>query len=381
MTRSLRILVVTRSYPAPGDLYQYPFVHRRVLAYAERGHEVAVFRPAVGASRAHDYEGVTCTSGDREALGAVARDFQPDVIAAHGLSETMWPSLEPLSASVPIGAWLHGSEIPDFFKQKAMTIASAGERARAMVELEERLAFWRNLLEEAAARLKLVFPSRSAVAMMREDTGDRLREAEHAVIPNPIDTDLFAYAPKSEDQRFRVLSIRPFDSPTYANDLSVAAILHLAQRPGFERLHFTIIGDGPLFDEILRPIVHLSNVTIRRQFLTQREIGLEHARHGIFLVPTRLDTQGVSRDEAMASGLVPVTNAIAAVREFADEDCAALAAPEDASGLADELWRMVEAPGLFQQRSAAAAERIRAQRSNERIIPAELSLLAEVAHE
>ena len=41
----MRILVLTRSYPAPGDLYQYPFVHRRVLAYARAGHEVVVFRP------------------------------------------------------------------------------------------------------------------------------------------------------------------------------------------------------------------------------------------------------------------------------------------------------------------------------------------------
>jgi glycosyltransferase involved in cell wall biosynthesis len=36
-------------------------------------------------------------------------------------------------------------------------------------------------------------------------------------------------------------------------------------------------------------------------------------------VPSRTDTQGVSRDEAMSSGLVPVTNAVAAIPEFVDD--------------------------------------------------------------
>jgi len=81
----------------------------------------------------------------------------------------------------------------------------------------------------------------------------------------------------------------------------------------------------------------------------------------------------------MSSGLVPVTNAIAPVLEFADETCAALAPPDDGAGLADALSEMVESPTLFCQRSAAAARRVRNQSSNELIIPAELALLAEAA--
>jgi glycosyltransferase involved in cell wall biosynthesis len=82
----------------------------------------------------------------------------------------------------------------------------------------------------------------------------------------------------------------------------------------------------------------------------------------------------------MASGLVPVTSAIPVVREFVDEDCAGLAAPDDASGLAEEIWRMAEDPELFLRRSASAADRIRDERSNELIIPAELELLASAVH-
>jgi glycosyltransferase involved in cell wall biosynthesis len=200
------------------------------------------------------------------------------------------------------------------------------------------------------------------------------------VIPNPIDTDLFAYRRKVPEDRFSVLSIRPFDSPTYANDLSVDAIRILSGREGFERMRFTIIGDGPLFDETLAPLRGLANVAIQRRFLDQRQIAREHATHGMFLVPTRLDTHGVSRDEAMASGLVPVTNAVSAVPEFVDDSCAALAPPDDAEGLADALWTMVEQPQLFLARSVAAAARVRLQSGHDRVIPAELALLRDAAN-
>ena len=373
--RPLRILVVTRSYPAAGDLYQYPFVHRRVLAYRTAGHEVAVFRPTEGSPSAHEYEGVTCESGEGPTLLELAGKFEPDVIAAHGFSEAMWPLLSPI-ADIAIHAWLHGSEIPAVFRQRSAAIADLQERADALAQVELRRRFWLDLLDRRPPRLKLVLPSRTAVAMMREDVG--LGDEDHVVLPNPIDTDLFRYVPKGEDMRFRVLSIRPFDSPTRANDLTVAAIRLLSERAGFDQLQFTIIGDGRLFDEELTPLRGLANVAIRRQFLTQSEIAEEHARHGIFLVPTRLDTQGVSRDEAMASGLVPVTSDIPTVREFADESCAAIAA-DDPAVFADALWTMIQSPELFLRRSGTAAARVRAQTSHERVIPAELALLAEPA--
>ncbi len=370
--RQLRILVVTRSYPSADDLYQYPFVHRRVLAYQAAGHDVAVFRPTGTEPRTHAFEGVTCHSGDLRSLMSLARDFRADAIAAHGLSETMWPQLAHLP-DIPIRAWLHGSEIPGFFQRKAELIADASLRASAMAAMEGPRRFWADLSKVAPSRLKLVFPSRAAVEMMREDSEPH----DYAILPNPIDTDLFHYAPKTAKCRLSILSIRPFDSASYANDLSVRAVLRLSERGAFDKLHFTFIGDGPLFDPTLAPIAHFHNVEIHRRFLTQSQIACEHRRHGIFLVPTRLDTQGVSRDEAMASGLVPVTNRLPVVDEFVDERCAGLARPEDADDLADQISLMIANPALFLRRSAAAAERIRQTSSHERVIPSELSLLAQ----
>lgn len=374
----MRILVLTRSYPAPGDLYQYPFVHRRVLGYAAAGHEVIVFRPGDSPQlSSHSYEGVTCLDGNGDVLRQVAAQISPDAIAAHGFTEAMHEVLLAAGYPAPVRAWLHGSEIPGFFRQKANCISDPAERAAALDALRARCEFWNSFLARKPERFKLVFVSNSSVELAREDWDGALADGDFAVIPNPIDTDLFAYRPKSPGDRFRILMIRPFDSPTYGNDLAVSAITHLSQRSGFDRLNFTIIGDGPLFDETLEPVRHLGNVEIERRFLTQPEITEQHRRHGIFLVPTRLDTHGVSRDEAMSSGLVPVTNRVSAVPEFVDESCAALAPPDDPVGLADAISSMLDDPALFLRLSAAAAERVRQQTGHERIIPREIELLRE----
>lgn len=373
----LRILVVTRSYPAPGDLYKYPFVHRRVLSYLAAGHEVSVFRPS-DRPGGHRFDGVVCLSGDRDALSAHARSWRPDVVAVHGFSETIWPVVEPLAGRIPIRAWLHGSEIPAIARFKAEHDGSDEERSAALALLERRCAFWRRFLASPPANFGLVFVSESAASQAREDMGEPLRD--WTVIHNPIDTQLFEYRPKAANDRFNILMIRPFDSFGYGNDLAASAISSLSGRAGFDRLRFTIIGDGPLFDATLQPVRHLPNVRIEQRFLTQAEIAGQHRGHGIFLVPTRIDTQGVSRDEAMSSGLVPVTNATGAVTEFTDRHCASLAPANDAEALAEGLWEMVEDGSLFARRSAAAAKRVRRQSCRNLVIPQELALLGAAAN-
>jgi len=87
-----------------------------------------------------------------------------------------------------------------------------------------------------------------------------------------------------------------------------------------------------------------------------------------------MDTQGVSRDEAMSSGLVPVTNSVGAIPEFVDETCGMLARPEDVVGLAESIARLYEFPELFSAMSAAAAARVRRESSCARTIELELAL-------
>jgi glycosyltransferase involved in cell wall biosynthesis len=77
----------------------------------------------------------------------------------------------------------------------------------------------------------------------------------------------------------------------------------------------------------------------------------------------------------MSSGLVPITNAVAAIPEFADENCAILAENEDYMGLADGIRKLYHNPELYVKMSENAAKRVRRQTSRQFTILKELDLI------
>jgi glycosyltransferase involved in cell wall biosynthesis len=115
---------------------------------------------------------------------------------------------------------------------------------------------------------------------------------------------------------------------------------------------------------------------LHKRFVAQAEIAQLHAQHGVLLSPTRMDAQGVSRDEAMSSGLVPITNAVAAVPEFVDEACGLVMPGEDPAQLAQAIRQLHDDPAQFLALSRAAAARVRRQSGFEQTIGRELALLS-----
>lgn len=367
-------LVITNHYPAEDDLYRNGFVHRRVLDYRRLGTQVDVFRHRAGERLAYrEFEGVDVISGGDDALAALLRSNDYKAIGVHFLDPAMWRVIKQDGKAARRLLWLHGAEIQAWHR-RSFNDASQAEQQAAKAKSEKRDAFWREVLEEIPSTGKLIFVSQQFADQTLADLGLPQQHKNCTVIHNLIDGQLFEYRSKSAEQRKRVLSIRPFMSRKYANDLSVAAILELAKLPYFEELFFHLVGDGPLFDATVEPLRSFSNVRLDKGFLTQREIARLHQDYGVFLCPTRDDTQGVSRDEAMASGLVPVTNRVAAVPEFVDDDCAILADPDSHLGLAAGMVRLFEDASAFARMSRRAAERVRRQSSAERTTARELAL-------
>lgn len=135
-----------------------------------------------------------------------------------------------------------------------------------------------------------------------------------------------------------------------------------------------MIGDGPLFEETLAPLRQYSNVQIQRGYLKQAEIAELHKEYGVFLCPSRMDTQGVSRDEAMASGLVPLTNSIAAIPEFVDKDCGFLSSAETFDGLSNGIEALFFNTQLFTEKSQKARKRVVSQSNKTHISDLELMI-------
>ncbi|TVU57071.1 glycosyltransferase family 4 protein [Corynebacterium aurimucosum] len=175
-----------------------------------------------------------------------------------------------------------------------------------------------------------------------------------------------------------ILSIRPFASYKYANDQTVEAIKILSTRPYFDDLNFTIVGEGRLFSELTLPLKKFKNVKLRKRFLNQEEISKLHAENGIFMAPTRFDSQGVSMCEAMSSGLVPISSKIAAIPEFVrDGETGLLVEPESPRDLADAVEELYFDSELFSRLSAAAASSIGNLCGRSATTDRELELIAE----
>ncbi|WKD51445.1 FkbM family methyltransferase [Microbulbifer spongiae] len=367
-----KYLLLTNHYPSYDDLYRNGFVHSRVKAYKECGINVDVFRMRKDEQVSfHEFQDVDIVTGCQQALHTmlIAGDYEH--ILVHFLDVDMWDVLKSYIEHIKVTVWVHGSEIHPWYRRKSnFENLDQEKKGRELSEL--RMDFWRYLLKSMPSNLKLIFVSKIFSEQVMEDLGFRLPERQYAIVHNPIDTDLFKYLPKPTLQRKKILSIRPFTSKIYANDLCVKAIIILSKKPFFKDLEICIIGKGRLFEQTVQPLKKYSNVLLKQKFLTREEIAEIHKEYGIFLCASRMDTQGVSRDEAMSSGLVPVTNHIAAIPEFVSEEDGMLAPAEDAQALAESIALLVEDANRFERISANAAARVRKQSCKSLIIEQEI---------
>lgn len=371
------VLVLSKQYPAYDDLYRYGFLHTRIRAYRGAGVLTEVFRISRQPPGYREFEGVDVATGDAELLDATLATGQVEHVLVHMLDRQMWQVLQKYIDRIRVTVWVHGAEIQAWQRRQFEFALFDAQQIEHKKKLgDQRTQFWRGIFSDMPENLHLVFVSQSFANEVFEDIGMQLPSEKYSIIHNPIDTDKFSYVPKPPDQRRKILSIRPYSALAYANDLTVKVIQALSAHPAFARMEFHLIGDGELFENTVAPLRSFANVRLERRFLAQDEIAALHKDYGIFLVPTRMDTQGVSRDEAMSSGLVPVTNEIGAVGDFVCPLNGMLCAPEDVEGMARAILSLYEDDSLFARLSAQAASSVRGSRSAEAMSRAELSLFA-----
>lgn len=368
-------LLITNNYPSYNDLYKNAFVHSRVKAYKEAGTACDVFRfkPDLPLSY-HEFEDIDVTTGGAEALEVQLKHGHYQHLVIHFIDRGIWDVIKPYLDNIKVTVWTHGADIQSY-ERRAFLYDTPEQHARAKAQSDDRLGLWREMLSPMHPNLKIVFVSRYLAETAMADLAIQIPSEQYTIIHNPIDTEFFEYKKKDIEQRKKILSIRPYASRVYANDLMVKAIIELQKYPFFNELEFRIIGDGPLFDEILAPVMGLSNVIIERRFVNHKEIKALHQQYGLFMCPTRMDTQGVSRDEAMSSGLVPVTSYVAAVPEFIDSECAIYDEIDEFGAIISGIIELYNTPSMFSIKSMNAANRVRQQSAREKIITNELSTI------
>lgn len=368
-------LVISANYPNYNKYYQYAFVHRRVKGYKERGLKVDTFRFRQNESiDFYEYENINVVSGGADELNTILKHGCYSNIAVHALDQLQWKVISKFLDRTKIIIWLHGAEIQSW-KRRMCNYLNDLDIERARRNGERRDEFWRSVFGLNHPNIHYVFVSNHFKYEVLGDLGVTCNSKNIHVIHNPIDTNIFTFHKKVPEQRKRILSIRSYASRVYGNDLMVKAIVELSKRKFFDDLYFKIVGDGILFEETVEPLRAFRNVEICKGFMPQHEIANLHKTYGVFLCPSRMDTQGVSRDEAMASGLVPITNFVGAIPEFVNTDSSFLCDPEDYYDLAESVTCLYNDAGKFLRMSEAAAFSIRNNRTSEIICDREVALI------
>lgn len=368
--------VLTNHYPEDGNLYRNMFVHKRVMKYKEAGMDCEVLRINPYAKEQYrEFSGVNVIDGTAETLRSVLEQGKLKVICVHFLGSDMWNVLKDYLKDIRLIVWLHGADIQPWWRRPFL-YKTEEELEVAKVQSDARMNMWKDVFSHSEKyNIHFVFVSKWFADSTMEDYKYEIDSQRYSVIHNYIDEEMFQYDTKNEEQRKKIFSIRPYASSYYGNDLMAKAIVELSKRDCFNDLEFLLVGDGVLFEEITEPLRGYSNVTIKQMFLRQEEIAELYKEHGIVLIPGRGDTQGVSRDEAMIAGLVPMASNVMAVSEFVDEKCGYLAEEEEYIALADGIEELYHNPEKFKEMSVNAHNRVIKQCSFDETIGKEIKLI------
>ena len=368
-------IVVADNYPAYDDLYKYMFIHKRNNIYKENGVVPDMLCINMWNENSYrEFEGINVTEGNADKLSEVLEKGNIKNVCVHFMNPYLWSVLKNYLDEINLIIWSHGSDIQPWHRRK-YNLKTQKDIEEAKKASAVREALWKEIFEYAENyNIRFVYVSEFFKNQIEEDYNVSL-DGKCSIIHNCIDTDMFSYEKKSPEQRFRIMTVKSFSTLTYANDITQQAIVLLSKKPEFSKMTFNIYGDGDRFEQDTQHLRKFSNVHLHRGFLTQSQIAELHKSHGIYIATTRMDTQGVSRDEAMSSGLVPVASAVAAIPEFVDENCGILVPTEDAQAVADAILKLVRDEKLFAKLSENAAKHVRNKTSKEFTIDKETQLI------
>ena len=371
-------VILCNSYPGGARVYGGEFIRSRAEAYASQGHSSLIIEVS-GLNKEPTFKKagqLDCLRINPAGLTYFLNKLNKRTanVLTHSPSPETFKILSNEIDSTRCFHWFHGFEVSDYRRRFFNYTTSRLESLREKLDTinRQRMAAARECFADKNSTK--IFVSNFIKSLAENDVGQKVENAH--IIPNFIDGDYYGFLEKSPEDANRILLIRTFHDRKYANDIAVDAIKLLSERPGFENMRFTIRGFGTYFRPLTEQLEPFPNVDIREGHLFPPEMQKLHSEHGIFLVPTRFDTQGVGMGEAMASGLACITNNTTAIPEYTDASSGVLVRPDDPKAYAEAIWELYTNPEKLPTMSKAAAERVRRQCGFDQTIGRELALFS-----
>ena len=370
----MKVLIICEKYPNKLSGYNNDFVHQRNREYVRCGFDVSVLVEDTSYS-SYKIDGINVYSlRTIKNTSDFIKSLNPNLLGIHFYKKKYYNIIEKFDGKVVL--WIHGHEIINWYHRiYDYNFKKIIKHLPGLIwMLVERKLTWHkiNRLSKKENRIYFIFVSNWMKKIAEKDNWIKIKNS--VIIPNGIDLDRFNFTKKSNTDRFNVLSIRPYNSHKYANDITVDTILKFSKMDGFKNFNFTLIGDGKYFKKITNSVKIFDNVTIIQRFVPNHEIPAIHKNYGILLSPTRQDAQGVTMCEAMSSGLVPITSNNTAIPEFVTHKFNGLLCKNNASDFANALDFINKNPSLFVKMSLNAGKSISRKCGNNNILAHELKL-------
>jgi glycosyltransferase involved in cell wall biosynthesis len=376
MERRLRLVVINSNYPAPDNLYGDVFVHTRLKEYKKKFDVMVVgYNSSLAFEKIYEYEGISvCLTNNLNQFYAKINEIKPQIIAGHFIEHQYFDFL--LSLGIPLIVFLHGYEVLSW-KRRLMNYTSLGALPYLWAYIKEnriQLNKFRKFVITANKRnnIHFVFVSDWLRKAAQKDVGAQFIHSH--TIPNGIDISRFSFFSKDAGLRKKILILRSFKFNNYANDISIEAIRILSNKDFFNDLEFCVYGEGYLFVRLTAKIRHFKNVTLNNFFVENNSIPGIYRNFGILMCPSRLDTQGVSMCEAMASGVVPIASPVGGIPEFAIDSVSSfhISTPQE---MADKIEYLYYNPAAFRKMSQQAREQIERKCSLTKTVLQEIKLI------
>lgn len=364
-------ILITPSYPSLSGKYGGEFIHRRVINYQNSGLKIVVIKPSLHIKQTivERLNGIDIISCQYSHLQKIINTLTPPHILIHFLNKQILQAIFPLIQKIPISIWIHGFEARH--PKRLHFNFRKWELFKKSLLIKPQLKRMGNILKNP--HIKKIFISNYLKKICEEDCATKA--TNYKIIPNYIDQSLFQFSQKRDESRKNIVLLRPFTAANYGGDIAIKAIKQISTKDWFHDLNINIYGFGYYFDDLTKTIESLPNVKVHKGYVKQEKIPDIYKEHGVALVPTRFDTQGVSMGEAMASGLIPISHNVAAIPEFLDESCGFLVEPEDHIGLAEAIEKIYYSPELFKEMSLKASERVIKQCGYKSTIAIEVDLI------
>ena len=362
----MRILIITPSY-SDEKRSAYAFVHARSKTYEKFGNKVKVFVPSKSTYK-YRFEGINVYRGPDKVYNALLTEFDPDIVAIHSprytFSRNPLEMLDRTRKQAPIVIWVHGTEALINAFHHYFPPWSLRAKAKNILGGILKTTILRFLIPKASA---VVY-----VSKWMKNSAERYFVFRHPysfIIPNPVDTGLFARKEGTQESRNKGISVRGLEWK-YGIDIAIKAY------SGLKGTDLTILGTGPL-ENYMRSLARKcqSNVTFVNTHVEHDKMPALYSAYGYFVAPSRTEAQGVAMCEAMACGLPVIATNVGGIPEFIKSGVnGVLVAPENQMELRKAVKLILADQQFFDILSENGAKYVRQNLSYERIYKKECNV-------